>query len=1147
MPDFSPFSFIKNDKIVGFENDLLQIISKKTGIKFEKQFSSWNKNLKKFKEKKVDIITSISHKKSREAFSVFTTAYYEIPIMIFVRDDFGKYEGMQSLESKKVGILKDIFYEKELKEYINTELHIYETYEELTDALVFGKIDALVQNLPNIHYLIKKNIYSNLLLADELSLLGIKKEDLRFGINPNKPLLHSIIQKVLDSIDEKRWETLSDKWLSVKLIGNGLIKKKNKSIAILSKEERDYLQNNIIQIGMIKDYYPFSYEENGKINGFSYEYFKLLASKVDMNFDIQIDNWSSSLDKFKNKKIDIIDAISYTKEREEFTNFSSPYFQIPNAIFARKNSFKDYKGLESLKGKRVGITEKIYYFDIIKKLDLFELVVFKSSRQKIKALALGKIDAAFNNLTSGQKYILQGGYTNLQVLDEINDALVKKEDLRLGVSKDNEILYSIIKKATNKITINEKLKLANKYFGVGFKKEKKITLTDKEKLFLKNHSTITLGTAKNWEPLSIEDNDGTISGYDQDVLDKVNKATGANFILYRGNWANMQALVEKKELDGLTNLIKTTSRENFLNFSTPYTKLRKMVVVKNTNPLNIQSFKDLEGKTIVIHRKNAVDENLAKQIKNIKIIRVETPLDMLKELIYGKADATFGSILTQYLLSKEGLPYVTNAFEIDEPLDLRFALRNDWPEAMSIFQKGLDSIHESEKTALYEKWFSDFHNKKIQLTLKENKYLNNKQNIKMCAIPNMLPLEQIGENGNHKGIADDIIQIVSKGINKSFVLVPTKSWSESLENIKNKKCDILPAAMKTQSRQKHMNFTAPYIVETLVVATKDDKFFIKDSSELKDKKIGIVESYAFIELLKEKHPNIDIVYVKDAKDGLEKVKDGELFGYVDILPSIAYTIQNEGLFDLKVAGKLEFDVKFSVASRRDEPLLNSIIEKALKEIRQKEIRSIVGKWVTIKVEQSFDYRKLLYISLFFLSILAVVIYKNRSIKSLNTKLEKLSITDNLTKLYNRNKIEEVLEVEVNRANRFETNFSIIMIDIDYFKRVNDICGHQMGDTVLKEFANILKSSLRKTDTVARWGGEEFIIICSETDIKGATSFANNIRKNISNYAFSIDEQKTASFGIAMYEKNEDINALIKRVDDALYKAKENGRNRIEVL
>lgn len=173
--------------------------------------------------------------------------------------------------------------------------------------------------------------------------------------------------------------------------------------------------------------------------------------------------------------------------------------------------------------------------------------------------------------------------------------------------------------------------------------------------------------------------------------------------------------------------------------------------------------------------------------------------------------------------------------------------------------------------------------------------------------------------------------------------------------------------------------------------------------------------------------------------------------------------------------------------------------------------------------------------------------RTEQIEEKNRLLLKLSITDNLTNLYNRNKLDETLISEVSRANRSSKTFGVILIDIDYFKSVNDTYGHQMGDTVLKEFAHILEVSSRKTDTVGRWGGEEFLIICSETNLEGILTLANKIKDRIQTYTFSIKEKKTASFGVAIYKKDENVNELIKRADEALYKAKEGGRNKVEVL
>ena len=162
------------------------------------------------------------------------------------------------------------------------------------------------------------------------------------------------------------------------------------------------------------------------------------------------------------------------------------------------------------------------------------------------------------------------------------------------------------------------------------------------------------------------------------------------------------------------------------------------------------------------------------------------------------------------------------------------------------------------------------------------------------------------------------------------------------------------------------------------------------------------------------------------------------------------------------------------------------------------------------------------------------------------KFEYLSQTDQLTGLYNRHKLHEVFTSEINRSNRFEEIFGIILLDIDLFKNVNDTYGHNIGDLVLKEISNILKDNIRVSDTLGRWGGEEFLIVIPQIDIEGAKILAEKLRKEIENHHFSTAGKLTASFGLAYYRKGDDENSIVKRADEALYKAKELGRNTIVI-
>jgi diguanylate cyclase (GGDEF)-like protein len=160
-------------------------------------------------------------------------------------------------------------------------------------------------------------------------------------------------------------------------------------------------------------------------------------------------------------------------------------------------------------------------------------------------------------------------------------------------------------------------------------------------------------------------------------------------------------------------------------------------------------------------------------------------------------------------------------------------------------------------------------------------------------------------------------------------------------------------------------------------------------------------------------------------------------------------------------------------------------------------------------------------------------------------LEKLSITDQLTGMYNRLKLDQEFERELNRGNRYGTPFSIILLDLDKFKRVNDTFGHQAGDQTLKEIAGILTGYGRRADVTGRWGGEEFLIVCPESDLAGVLELAEIFRNKIETHDFSVIDQMTASFGVTTWQEGDKIQTMMERVDAALYQAKENGRNCVE--
>jgi diguanylate cyclase (GGDEF)-like protein/PAS domain S-box-containing protein len=168
------------------------------------------------------------------------------------------------------------------------------------------------------------------------------------------------------------------------------------------------------------------------------------------------------------------------------------------------------------------------------------------------------------------------------------------------------------------------------------------------------------------------------------------------------------------------------------------------------------------------------------------------------------------------------------------------------------------------------------------------------------------------------------------------------------------------------------------------------------------------------------------------------------------------------------------------------------------------------------------------------------------IKEKEFMLQELARTDQLTQIYNRVYLDELLNSQHYRYKRNEEPCSVILLDIDYFKLVNDKFGHIVGDKILVTFAKILKSAIRESDVVGRWGGEEFLIVLPHTTIDKAALLAEKLRKEIEENVFVTVGSKTASFGVSCFSEGVSIEKLIDNVDRALYEAKESGRNNVKV-
>ncbi|WP_072682621.1 diguanylate cyclase [Arcobacter sp. LA11] len=691
-----------------------------------------------------------------------------------------------------------------------------------------------------------------------------------------------------------------------------------------------------------------------------------------------------------------------------------------------------------------------------------------------------------------------------------------------------------------------------------------ITFTKEEKKFIETNPLVKVAMMPDFSPFTYYIKDTPV-GFEHDLLKIISKRTGLQFEKTINKWTTIYNAFKGKEVDMITSISYKKYREPFTSFTSSYYDIPIMIFVKDDFG-EYNGLKSLKGKKVGVLKDVFYIKELEK-MGTMNLVYYDNYAELTKDLVFGKIDALIQNLTNiNYLIKKNVYTNLKLASELILPNttkeDLRFGVQPEKPLLSSILQKALNSITAKEKEELVNKWIGsikEYGGGHIELSQDEIAYLDTNI-IKYCINPSGLPFEGLNEKGNHIGISSDYYNLFEKILSAKFELVETKNWNQSIDYIKNQKCDMLALGMETPERKKYLNFTSHYLEVPLVVATRVDVPFINQILDLEDEKIGIIKGDAFVKILRQKYPSLDIVEVEDIYDGLDKVKNGQLFAFIDTLASIGYEFQTKYFGELKIAGKISENLKLSIAVvKKDETLLN-ILQKTVNTITNEWHREIFTKWVPIKYEKNINYDLVWKIAIAAVLLILLIIYWNtkiirankllkeakKDIEEKNKELKRLSITDKLTNLYNRRKLEELLQNELHRSERFGRTFGLAILDIDHFKDVNDTYGHQIGDEVLKEIADILKAYLRKTDFVGRFGGEEFLIICPESDIKGVSNLMENFRLRIANHNFKEIRNKTASFGVTVSKEDDTMDTVIKRADSALYEAKNKGRNKVSI-
>lgn len=473
----------------------------------------------------------------------------------------------------------------------------------------------------------------------------------------------------------------------------------------------------------------------------------------------------------------------------------------------------------------------------------------------------------------------------------------------------------------------------------------------------------------------------------------------------------------------------------------------------------------------------------------------------------------------------------------------------------------------SSRVPIDEYIYREAHSGSVDLTEEEREWLRNHPVIRTAIDTGWAPFEYLDEEGNYKGLAADYLALISQKLGIRFEPHTDGIWKDAVKLMSAHRLDMYPCAVKTPEREVYALFTSPYLNFRMVILTDENVGYIDSVSALKNHTVAVARGYLPLETLKRYYPHIKRLEVNTIAEGLEAVASGKAYAFVDNTAAITHALKTQGYSNLKISGELPHRFELSMGVRNDWPIFAGILEKTLASMTTEERDAIYARHIKVEYSQQISWERLFQISIPLAILIGILLYYTRKLRQINkvykmtmdslsltqkeleganARLQTLSTTDTLTELANRYRLDEAMKQTLSSAKRYSRALSIIMIDLDYFKSVNDSYGHHAGDSVLKSTAALLMENCRQSDIIGRWGGEEFLIICPETNLQEAVLLAEKLRGLFPSVAMVYTHTQTASFGVCAYEPNDTPETLIIRADEALYQAKHDGRNCVRI-
>ena len=588
-----------------------------------------------------------------------------------------------------------------------------------------------------------------------------------------------------------------------------------------------------------------------------------------------------------------------------------------------------------------------------------------------------------------EKYSKEKSIEHLRYEANAIDSLINKDVTPLGYLDQGRIRY--ISEMYEYYGLTESKKDLNDFlFDEISKKDKKLSLSDEEIKYLKDNPILKVHNFDSLPPYNFTLNNYP-KGFVIDYIQLVGKVLGVKIeFIQNKSLKESFDMLENNQLDILPNIAISDERKKTIDF-TNYSLVNFQISLGVNKQSDIKSLSDLKNKKVSVVENSFLEDILKKEYPNIKLYKTKNTEEAIEAVASNKADAVIHNLSTiEYLINKNWLSNLKTIVLKDDNIQtivpLHLGVKKDNLVLKSILEKANQNISEKDTRNLVDKWLKNSFYEEIKLSQIEHDYLSKNKTINYCVNSNFMPIERINNN-SVLGITSDYINIFKEKLNINFNQIEIESTKDGLNKLLTKECDLVTFVQNSDNTNKLVNLSNSHLSFPFVLVTKIDKTFISSLNSLNGKRIAYVDD-TYKEILIKAYPQIEFVKVDSLKQGLKKVKNDEFFGLVEILPVVGHEIQKDFSNTLKISKEIFNNLPFSMATSKDNIILNDILNKLFSSISNENKDSINNNWISVNYEKMVDYEKVLIAGMVFLLIIFIISLKNRQINNINSQMKK---------------------------------------------------------------------------------------------------------------------------------------------------------------